>query len=91
MNEMPNMNIDWNTKLDNKIDSAISSLVKIAESTNSQYGYTREDLSKKVNDDETLEEYIRDTEETFNLARKELEALSDFELNEYVKFLDGLW
>ncbi len=75
------------SKLDDKIDSQINSLLAI----NNNYDYTIADLSKKVNEDETLEEYIRDTEESFSLPRRELSILSDNELNSYVKKLDSYW
>ena len=89
--DIPGMDIDWNTKLDEKLDSAVSSLIRVAESADTVYQYKQKDLTQKVNDEETLEEYIRDTESTFNLERKELKELSDVELNDYVKYLDTLW
>ena len=74
-------------KLDDKIDNQINSLLALGNS----YHYTIADLNKKVNEDETLEEYIRDTEESFSLPKKELTVLSEDELNSYVKKLDSYW
>ena len=85
------MNIDWNNRLDKKLDNAVSSLLEKTVGYGVADVYTLEDLNKKVNNDETLEEYIRDTEKTFNLERKDLQAMSDKELNSYVQYLDSLW
>lgn len=74
-------------KLDDKIDNQINSLLALGNG----YHYTIADLNKKVNEDETLEEYIRDTEESFSLPKKELTVLSEDELNSYVKKLDSYW
>lgn len=75
--------------LDNRIDAKINEILKLANE--SQYSYTMKDLNKSVNSEETLLEYIRDTEHEFNLPLKELESLSNKELNEYVSKLDQLW
>lgn len=64
-------------------------LRKIDEFLNSSsFGYTLADLNKKVNEEETLLEYIRDSEREFGLPRKEL---TDENINPYIKRLDILW
>lgn len=40
---------------------------------------------------ETLREFIRNTEEEFNIQPADLEALTQKELNNYVGVLDELW
>ena len=81
------LSIDMNARLDNKIDTNINQLIENAGS----YQYSVDDLGKKVNDEETLEEYIRDTECEFNLPKKSLNNLSVQELTNYVAYLDSLW
>ena len=44
-----------------------------------------------VNESETLREYIRDSEQTFRLPRKDLDKMSSVTLTNYVKQLDKLW
>lgn len=74
--------------LDDKIDSNIKSLLQDC----SEYSYGPEDLDKKVNDSETLREYILDTENTFKLKReRKLESYSRDELTLYVVSLDKLY
>lgn len=74
--------------LDDKIDSNIKSLLQDC----SEYSYGPEDLDKKVNDSETLREYILDTENTFKLKReRKLESYSRDELTLYVASLDKLY
>lgn len=55
------------------------------------YTYTISDLNKKINDEETLMEYIRDTENTFELEKVDVENLCDSELNMYIAKLDLMW
>lgn len=78
--------IDWNKKLDSKLDDAIKELLIDCE-----YQYTKEDLDLKINDEETLREYITDTENSFGLAHKDLCKMSLSELNLYVMELDRRW
>ena len=72
---------------DEKINTAINSLI---EQTGG-FRYTKADLTNKVNPEETLLEYIRDTENEFNLPLKNLEVLTDEELTAYVEYLDTKW
>lgn len=74
-------------RIDSKIDEAIQSVMAL----NAEYSYTTDDLDKLINDEETLREYIADTEETFNLPKIQLEQLSTEELNKYIKELDERW
>ena len=74
-------------RIDSKIDEAIQSVMAL----NAEYNYTTDDLDKLINDEETLREYIADTEETFNLPKIQLEQLSTEELNKYIKELDERW
>lgn len=81
------LSIDMNARLDNKIDANINQLIENAGS----YQYSVADLNKKVNDEETLEEYIRDTEHEFGLEKRELSNLTSQDLTSYVAYLDSLW
>jgi len=53
--------------------------------------YTLLDLNKQVNEDETLLEFIRNSEKAFEMEVKALEIMSNTELNNYINFLDYLW
>lgn len=48
-------------------------------------------LDDDVNPDETLREYIRNTEEEFSMRPMELDEMEDQSLKSYVDFLDYLW
>lgn len=41
--------------------------------------------------DETPRQFIRESEEAFGLAQKEINALNEEQLNSYIDFLDDLW
>ena len=79
--------IDWNQRLDAKIDKAIKEVKQLSEKT----WYTSADLDTKVNSDETLREYIRDTEKEFGKSKADVDNMSNAELNEYISGLDSLW
>lgn len=79
--------IDIVDKLDTKINDAIENII----STKADYNYTLADLDKKINDEETLREYIADSEETFYLPKVSVDDLTNEELNNYVKQLDKRW
>lgn len=79
---------DFVDYLDNKLDSLVRGLI---EDTNKEYSYSVEDLDQEVNESETLREYIRDSEQTFRLPRKDLDKMSSATLTKYVKQLDKLW
>lgn len=51
----------------------------------------KENLDVMVNEEETLREFIRNTENEFDLVEEDLESMSDEEFEEYVEFLDDLW
>ena len=53
--------------------------------------YTSEDMHTKVNENETLLQFIRNTEKEFNLNVANLGAMTDNEFNDYIDFLDELW
>ena len=53
--------------------------------------YTSEDMHTKVNENETLLQFIRNTEKEFNLNVANLGAMPDKEFNDYIDFLDDLW
>lgn len=74
-------------RLDDRIDRSIRDLLHSAQ----QYRYYASDLNKKVNADETLEEYIRCTEDTFGLEHADLLSMSSDALTGYVARLDALW
>jgi hypothetical protein len=48
-------------------------------------------LNEKVNGEETLLDFIRDTENEFNLPEKSFYIIDNKELEQYVNFLDDLW
>lgn len=79
---------DFVDYLDNKFDSLVRGLIEAADK---EYSYSAEDLDQKVNESETLREYIRDSEQTFKLPRKDLDEMSSATLTKYVKQLDKLW
>lgn len=72
-------------KVNNKIEKAVDEGICFS------YTYTHADLTSMVNEEETLEEYIRDSEEEFDLPTCNLLNLSLEELNSYIKRLDSLW
>lgn len=80
-------NIDWNKRLDDKIDKSINDLIYLSGKT----VYTITDLDSKVNADETLREYIRNTEKEFMKKRADIDDMDDAELNTYIDYLDSLW
>ncbi|QDP42817.1 hypothetical protein HWC53_gp033 [Bacillus phage vB_BmeM-Goe8] len=41
--------------------------------------------------EQTVREFIRETEEAFGLGQKEINALNEEQLNHYIDFLDELW
>jgi len=53
--------------------------------------YTSEDINKQVNENETLLQFIRNSEKEFNLNVANLGAMTDNEFNDYINFLDDLW
>ena len=79
---------DFVDYLDNKLDSLVRGLI---EDAGKEYSYSVEDLDQMVNESETLREYIRDSEQTFRLPRKDLDKMSSMTLTNYVKQLDKLW
>lgn len=40
---------------------------------------------------QTYREFIRESEEEFGLEYRDLESMTDKELNDYVEYLDYLW
>lgn len=78
--------IDWNKLLDDKLNERINELLHPAKEE-----FSVEDLDIKINDDETLREYIIDSEKTFLLEHKDLDSMSTEELTEYVNKLDRRW
>lgn len=92
------MGIDYQRMMDNPedfvdyLDSKFDSLVQgLIEDADKEYSYSVEDLDQMVNESETLREYIRDSEQTFRLPRKDLDKMSSVTLTNYVKQLDKLW
>lgn len=76
---------DFNERLDNKINDSIQLLLNAHK-----VEYSLTDLDKKVNDEETLREYLADSEKYFGLEHKK-SFVSTLELNNYVDFIDDLW
>jgi hypothetical protein len=58
---------------------------------------TKENLDKRICDvegsanEETFREYIKNSEEEFEMEHRNLDNLSDEQLHEYLEFLDYLW
>lgn len=78
--------IDWNKLLDDRLCERINELLHPAKES-----FSTEDLDIKINDDETLREYIIDSEKTFLLTHRDLDSMSSEELTEYINMLDGRW
>ena len=53
--------------------------------------YKSIDMHTKVNENETLLQFIINTEKEFNLNVANLGAMTDKEFNDYIDFLDELW
>jgi len=53
--------------------------------------YKSEHMNIKVNKNETLLQFIRNSEKEFNLNVANLGAMTDKEFNDYIDFLDDLW
>lgn len=49
------------------------------------------DIEKDCDNDKTLREYIRESEEAFGMECANLDNMTDEGLNEYINFLDYLW
>ena len=79
---------DLINRLDGKFNALIDNILGEAAT---EYNYTHNDLDKKVNSDQTLREYIRDTELEFEREPAAIDEMSDEKLNNYVKQLDALW
>lgn len=48
-------------------------------------------LDKKVNSQETLRDFIRNSENEFQISNENIDKMTDDELEEYVEWLDDLW
>lgn len=48
-------------------------------------------LDKKVNESETLREFISNSEKEFNMTQADIDNMADLDLQVYVDFLDYLW
>jgi len=53
--------------------------------------YTSEDINKQVNENETLLQFIRNSEKEFNMNVACLGSMTDKEFNDYINFIDDLW
>lgn len=78
-----------NAVLDKYISKEIENYLKTNVLPN--YSYTHEDLNKKINEDETLLEFIRDSEITFSLDEVDLDQMTEEELNMYILKLDTMY
>lgn len=78
-----------NAVLDKYISKKIENYLKTNVLPN--YSYTHEDLNKKINEDETLLEFIRDSEITFSLDEVDLDQMTEEELNMYILKLDTMY
>ena len=73
--------------LDQKLNGCITSLLE----NSVDFFSTPADLDTKVNSEETLRQYIRNTEKEFGLEPKNVDDMIGDELTNYVKHLDMLW
>jgi len=48
-------------------------------------------MNKQVNENETLLQFIRNSEKAFEMNVANLGAMTDKEFNDYIYFLDDLW
>ena len=48
-------------------------------------------LDKKVNSEETLRDFIRNSETEFEFTHADIDNIPDEELEDYVEWLDDLW
>lgn len=78
-----------NSVLDKYISKEIENYLKTNVLPN--YSYTHEDLNKKINEDETLLEFIRDSEIAFSLDEVDLDKMITEELNMYILKLDTMY
>lgn len=78
-----------NAVLDKYISKEIENYLKTNVLPN--YSYTHEDLNKKINEDETLLEFIRDSEIAFGLDEVDLDQMTTEELNMYILKLDTMY
>ena len=53
--------------------------------------YTSNDMNKQVNENETLLQFIRNSEKEFGMNVANLGVMTDKEFNDYIDFLDELW
>jgi len=53
--------------------------------------YIPEDMNTKVNENETLLQFIRNSEKEFGMNVANLGTMTDKEFNDYIYFLDDLW
>jgi len=53
--------------------------------------YKSEDINKQINENETLLQFIRNTEKEFGMNVANLGSMTDKEFNDYVDFLDDFW
>jgi len=53
--------------------------------------YTSNDMHTKVNENETLLQFIRNTEKEFGMNVANFGAMTDNEFNDYINFLDEMW
>ena len=79
--------INMETRLDNKIGDEINRVSSLV----TEYNYTVADLNAAVNSEETLLDYVRDTEDTFGLEHADLYKFEQDALNDYLRYLDSLW
>lgn len=78
-----------NSVLDKYISKEIENYLKTNVLPN--HSYTHEDLNKKINEDETLLEFIRDSEIAFSLDEVDLDQMTTEELNMYILKLDTMY
>lgn len=78
-----------NAVLDKYISKELENYLKTNVLPN--YNYTHKDLNEMINEDETLLEFIRDSELAFGLDEADLDKMSTEELNMYIIKLDTMY
>lgn len=84
--------VDFDIQLRHSVDRFVSDNIATAVEMSSQvYHYSIADLDEKVNEDETLREYLLDSMHEFSISETDLETLSDAQLNLLITQCDALW
>lgn len=59
--------------------------------THNQLDTPIKELEEGATNEQSFRQFIRESEEEFGMSPRNLEELSEKELNDYIDFLDDLW